>query len=373
MEGSLNAKEEEELWRWLNSNRKNQDVFESRISLTLEGKPLPEGVLSEREALSDVKKRIVAHENRHVRLWWRRSAIASAVVLLVLLGFFSQEWGDRGDGVLNVAGSENVILTLSDGNEVALTENVSRLEDVKGKGFVGVWNGKSLSYQANGFQSLSETFNTVRVPSGKRFSITLSDGSQIEMNSETELRYPVVFKGNERNIELLSGEIYCKIAKNKHKPFYVNSSRLRLRVLGTSFNFSAYQNERKSSAVLVEGSVGIIPRNDVFDIKKAILLDPGEALVYDKMIKKVVKSKVRVADYTAWKDGKLIFKTMPLNELLLRLGRWYGVRIEDRTGRGDSYTYSGTFDEESIEEALDALSKLCDFNFRLTDNGVVVE
>lgn len=101
-------------------------------------------------------------------------------------------------------------------------------------------------------QSTEVKYNTLIVPRGGEFSLELADGTRVWLNAESRLRYPVAFTGKERKVEM-EGEVYFEVAKNKEKPFIVTVNGVDIRVLGTSFNVSAYQEE--VVATLVEGKV----------------------------------------------------------------------------------------------------------------------
>ncbi|BDD08497.1 hypothetical protein FUAX_09290 [Fulvitalea axinellae] len=369
---NLSPSDLQKLHGWINANEENEALFAEMVSARSEKMEKPFPALSEEASIRAVHDQIGQLKSRRIQMWWDVGVAAAIAVLFV----FILNGGPAGGPSQRIAMTDEeevVKLTLSDGTVMLLEEESDSLGQSEGNGFVRTREKSGLAYQKKGFQSIKEKYNTVKVPSGKRFSITLSDGTIVTLNSETELRYPVVFKGMERNIELLSGEIYCDVAKNKDKPFYVNSDRLRLRVLGTSFNFSAYKNENRNRTVLVEGRVAIMPRSKFFDLKKAVALEPGQSMVYDKTTKKVVMETVDVGVYTSWKDGKLIFQDVPLVEILPRLSRWYGRPIEDRTGRISSQGYSGILDKESFDEAILGLSKLCSFQYRYDGEKVIVE
>ena len=91
-------------------------------------------------------------------------------------------------------------------------------------------------------QSAEVKYNTLIVPRGGEFSLELADGTRVWLNTESKLRYPVAFTGEERRVEM-DGEVYFEVAKNREKPFVVTVNGVDIRVLGTSFNVSAYQED----------------------------------------------------------------------------------------------------------------------------------
>ena len=158
------------------------------------------------------------------------------------------------------------------------------------------------------------------VPSGKRSTLQLADGTHIWLNSGTELDFPSEFTGDIREISV-KGEIYIEVAKGQ-KPFYVNTSQFKVQVFGTKFNISAYGENEESSVVLVEGSVEVVSAG-----KEPARLSPNEKATVNAG--EILKETVNVEEYTGWKDGVLIFNRTPISEVLKKIGRYYNVRFEN--------------------------------------------
>ena len=127
------------------------------------------------------------------------------------------------------------------------------------------------------------------------YTLTLSDGTRVYLNAESRLKYPVVFRGTERVVEL-SGEAYFKVSKDALRPFVVKMNGVNVRVLGTSFNVRSYADEGQVVTTLVEGKVKV---NDQ-DI---------------------------VEQYVAWQEGTFVFRNERLENIMKTLGRWYGVEF----------------------------------------------
>ena len=175
--------------------------------------------------------------------------------------------------------------------------------------------------------------NKLVVPAGKRSTLQLADGTQIWLNSGTELDFPSNFTRDTREINV-KGEIYIEVAQGQ-KPFYVNTSQFRVQVHGTKFNISAYGENEENSVVLVEGSVEVVTPG-----QESTWLAPNEKAVVTTG--EVLKETVTVDDYTSWKDGVLTLNKTSVSEMLKKIGRYYNVHFENHCDSVQSAkTYTG--------------------------------
>lgn len=161
------------------------------------------------------------------------------------------------------------------------------------------------------------------VPSGKRERITLPDGSEVWLNSGTLLLYPSDFIGDKREIYLV-GEGYFKVRKRPEQPFIVRTKAMRVQVLGTEFNLSAYSDQEKITTTLEEGSLKILPDDPSV---APCILSPNEQLVYIPSRGKVNVRQVVGSDYSAWKEGGLLFNNDSFEDILKTLERVYNVKV----------------------------------------------
>ena len=160
----------------------------------------------------------------------------------------------------------------------------------------------------------------IYVPKGGEFELVLADGTRIWMNSETELKFPRTFTGDKRQVELVTGEAYFDVRKDKAKPFIVRNKDLDLTVLGTQFNIQNYSDEHEIITTLVEGAVQLSANKTV--------LHPGEQATYNKTTRETQVEMVDTELFTAWREGRLIFKSTRLEIVLKQLSRWYDVKFE---------------------------------------------
>lgn len=165
-----------------------------------------------------------------------------------------------------------------------------------------------------------EEFNQVVVPKGKYTRLTLSDGTQMHVNSGSMVVYPRIFIGERREI-YVEGEVYLEVTPDKTKPFIVKTGQCNVEVLGTSFNINAYKQNKQAEVVLVEGSVKLLDKYD-----HEVLMKPDNLVAINSGHASHVR-RVRAKDYTAWIDGLLILHAEPLKSVFEKLERFFDIPI----------------------------------------------
>jgi transmembrane sensor len=216
----------------------------------------------------------------------------------------------------------------------------------------------------------SETaYHQLMVPSGQQAQLTLSDGTVIWLNSRSKLRYPGKFGRNSRKI-FLEGEAYFEVAHNAHKPFIVNTELLGIKVLGTSFNFSAYPDDPQVKMTLVKGSVSVTGKRN----KEIVRLTPGQTAIYSKTEKKMVLTEGDTELYISWREGQFKFYRMTFEDIARRLSRNFNVTFRIQNDDIRNTTFNGSFyNYESLDQILHILQKNYPFNYTSTKNEIVIK
>ena len=191
-------------------------------------------------------------------------------------------------------------------------------------------------------------------PAGSRTVVQLSDGSEVHLNFGSKLKYPQNFTGDTRGVILL-GEGYFNIAHNPEKPFIVKTGKLNIKALGTKFNVLAYPGEEIIATTLVEGKVMVEQKEANGNIKTIGAMEPGQHVIYNIKNEVVYCTKGSVEKYIAWKDGKLVFDNESLIEVADRLSRMYNVDFEIADNVKD-YSYTVTFVDEPLFQILDLMT-----------------
>lgn len=261
-------------------------------------------------------------------------------------------------------GGNRATLTLADGRTIKLDE--ARDGIVIGAHEITYNDGVSLGVKS-GEEDVRREISTLELttPKGGTYQITLSDGTVVWLNASSTMKYPSLFSGNERLVELI-GEAYFLVAKDADRPFKVRSARQEIEVLGTEFNVSAYPGNRESKTTLVEGLVQI--RNNQSNAKNKLL--PGQQSAIEGASTDV--KEVPVEQYIAWKSGMFHFKHTPFVEMMEQVERWYDIKIIYRNGIPTD-TFSGRMRRDvSLLTVLDLL-KVSRIKFQLDGNKLFIE
>ena len=196
----------------------------------------------------------------------------------------------------------------------------------------------------------TNNWHEITTAQGVRHNLTLADGTEVWLNSGSTLRYPENFEGNERKIEL-KGEAFFDVAKDKAKPFKVQTTDMVITALGTKFNVYAYANNRLAQTTLLEGKVNVELNNK----NKSFILNPNEMAVYTKETNVLVKTPTDANTSIAWIKGKMIFRNMRMDEVVQRLSNHCNIDITIKDKELGKYTYTASFTDENINQILDLL------------------
>lgn len=207
------------------------------------------------------------------------------------------------------------------------------------------------------------TYAEVTTPYGTITRYEMPDRSVVWLNGGSKLRYPNTFDNANRSVTL-EGEAYFEVQANPDSPFYVNTSDgMSVYVYGTRFNVSAYADEECVETVLEEGCVNVLSP----DRKTTLTLSPGEQLIYNRHKSEFVRANIDVYEKTAWREGKLIFRSTPLEEVLKKLSRHFNADVEFHNLSGKDYKYRATFKNETLQQILDYLSKSADIRWHFEE------
>lgn len=199
-------------------------------------------------------------------------------------------------------------------------------------------------------------FQEVKAAYGTRTRLQLADGTNVWLNSGSTLSFPNSFKDENTRCVELNGEGFFQVVENKNKPFIVKTNNLNIKVLGTEFTVSAYEDYSSMTVALEKGKISLIKEIGK-TAKELLVMKPNDVAEYNKNENKVYhRTEVSLEKYSAWKDGKIIFYGDPIETVVQRLEKWYNVDIELKDEVIKKYRFTATFIDESLEQALNLLS-----------------
>lgn len=311
----------------------------------------------------------IKQKNNARRLGWYKFVAAVMIPLMVVaVGYFIRETKQgiepKDTEFASIEpGKSKAILRLADNRVIEITREQETRFDVA-EGIAATNNLSGMVYPEQVAMGKAE-YNVLEVPRGGEYTVTLSDGTVVYLNSGSELRYPVAF-GAERRDVFLSGEGYFEVAKDAERPFFVNADKLKIRVYGTSFNVNTY-NIANVETVLVEGKIGIQGNNAEYTVK------PGQLALYNREKGTMEIRDVDVRPYVAWKEHEFMFDNESLGEIMNTLSLWYDVDVFFQTASLKQLHFTGHLGRyEEVSHILDAISGVTQVKFSVKGRTIIV-
>ncbi|WP_298733236.1 FecR domain-containing protein [uncultured Chitinophaga sp.] len=202
--------------------------------------------------------------------------------------------------------------------------------------------------------------------------LELTDGSKIWLNADSKLTYPEVFTGASREV-YLEGEAFFEVANNEAKPFIIRLHKGTIKVLGTSFNIRAYDNEPVQTSVTT-GKVAFIPKYDENSEQQpdTILITPDVKVTFTQQTGNIVKENTSSQDDKAWTEGRLVFRNATLESIAMELERTFGKKVRFNTETPKHYRLTGSFQHNSLEEIMFYLARSRAFHYEITDSTLTI-
>ena len=343
------------LFEWIEASEENKKYFISlkktwaltALSDTISGESVP--------VLSIRPKNKVLHYLKY----------AAVFVVLIGLSKLAFNWSQK------TASSKEIVLEWADGRSEYLTkDNQTKLVLDDNKKVIAKKFANQIIYFGK-VQDHEVVYNTLKVPYGKRFKLTLSDGTVVSLNSGTTLKYPEQFGINGKRNVYLTGEAFFEVAKDKQHPFIVNANQVDIEVLGTKFNISAYPENPTVNSTLVEGSIQMYEADNKQNV---ILLKPNQMATWQNNSKKITTKEVDPAFYSAWTKGELAFKDTPFSTIAKIIQRTYDVEIINENAVLSKQNFTGTIkiSESSVENILELLKRDTPFNYSVKGNTITI-
>ncbi|MBU2903907.1 FecR family protein [Arenibacter algicola] len=366
----------QQLERWV-SNPKNENLFYEYIKTNALinksiGKYDKKGAKANIVSRINKEKRISRKKFKIINITkYAAVAIFTAIMTTILIysDVLFNSRSNNSTGVVNSnikPGTDKATLLLEDGSVVALEKGSSfQTQNISS-------NGEQIVYEAQGQSSKEIVYNILNIPRGGQFYLKLSDGTEVWLNSESQLKYPVEFLDNKsRIVELVYGEAYFKVSPSKEHlgaKFEVINKAQELEVLGTQFNIKAYKDESNVYTTLVEGKV------QINTLKAKQLLKPNEQLNLNILNSEISVELVDVQNEISWINGIFSFKGKPLKDIMKVLSRWYDVDIIFENKDLESIKFKGTLNKhQAIEEILSIMKSNSINNYEIKDKTIIIK
>ena len=218
----------------------------------------------------------------------------------------------------------------------------------------------------------SHQYNEIYVPYGSKTKVILPDSSTVWLNAGTRLKYPVIFNSNPRHV-FLDGEGFFEVTADRRNPFIVFSNGMNINVFGTKFNVMANADDPVIETTLVEGAIEIQWSKNEAVKQSDISLKPGQKLTLHKEKEQYEIQNMQEEEVSiAWMENKLVFDRERFGDIKIKLERWYGVTIEVNDPEILDYQITGTFEKQTLEQAMEALSIAISYNYTIDKNHVIV-
>lgn len=366
--GDCPEEERNELEKWLSQGEANQKLFTELNS----GDFLKHAVGDRNKELrlrtwKEIERRTIGRRSLGFKLRWVQ--VAAAVLVIGLAGW--SVWllksertvpaVQEADGQIH-SGSSRAIVELADGQQIFLFNDTTLAVDHQG---VQLRNTKdTLSIIGNPSSGAEETeFHIIRIPRGGEYIARLEDGSVVHLNAGSELRIPVNFGVDSRQV-WLKGEAFFDVAHDKKRVFTVHTDKADISVLGTEFDVRAYEDEKEMITTLVQGAVKV--SND----RETDRLKPG----YQARVSaagQISTEKVDVYPFIAWKTGRMVFENAPLEQIMTELQRWYDFEVfYANPGVKEMHFTIDILKYDDISKILNLMEKMQKVTF--TQNGRTV-
>jgi len=363
------------LEKWIDSNE-NIDVFNRFVEIEL----LTTMYMEE----FDVKKakelivgRIKKAKRRKKVIVFQRMAVAASILIIISLSIykFNNIFENKVEIVVIEktieTGESKAILTLENGDQINLDKDKKyQTENVKG-------DGEKLLYAQDDNKSSEDDnikYNYLTIPRGGEYSLLLADGTKVQLNSDSKLKYPTSFiTGKSRDVNLLYGEAYFEVSpSSKHNgaTFNVFSKEQRVNVIGTKFNVRAYNEDNEIATTLIEGIVLI--QNG--KLKKT--LKPNQQSVISEGSDLIMISEVDVSTEISWVNGLFTFEEEPLSEMMKVLARWYAAEIIFENAKQKQLVFTGVLKRtKSIENILKIIQETSkdEIIFEISENKIIIK
>lgn len=328
LNGKCSSEELDQLFRYFGtvSEAELKDMILAEIEKN-EQEPITD---VEQKHLKDLHNRLshqLFKERKSTISLWPRIAAAASIIIAVSAGTYfilhKKQPGQQTAQNQNdlVPGSDKAILKMANGKQVVITGAKNGLLAQQGSTTITKTADGKLTYANSGTNNGTMLYDTLIVPRGGQHQVKFSDGSIAYLNADSKLRIPENFEKSDRTVELISGEADFQVVHNAKSPFCVKVKGQLTEDIGTEFNINAYPEEATIKTTLLEGGVKVSSKG------KSSILKPGQQSAVNPSSNTISVYNADTDEAFAWKNGKFIFSSTPLDHIMKQLSRWYDVEV----------------------------------------------
>ena len=362
--GKSTGVDDEQVEEWLHEDARNQEYYEK-------AKYYFDNYYSGEKEIHQINMKkawddfLVYTKKSRNNIWKRYLQYVAGVVMLLGVGVAllllvgkSEKPSTVVQNQMITPGTVKALLIFHSGSQVSLTDSTV---------FEKVVEEYSNAEDAD--EETEMKYNTVIVPRGGEYSLALSDGTRIKMNSDSKLIFPNKFTGKERRVHL-EGEALFDVTKDKKHPFVVETAKGNVQVLGTLFNVNVYPDEDVMQATLVEGQIAFKGNA----MSRSVELDPGEQVVYNIKNGESHVAKVNTKVYVGWAEGKWFIEGERLEDIMKQLSRWYDVEVFYKNPEAKELVFTGDLEKyNDCEVVLNIISMTTNVMFTVKDRVITVQ
>jgi len=343
-------------------------ILESWVTFgSFGGKVLTDQQMDQR--LTALAKRLPLAGEYH-QLWGRIVLAASILMVLSVIALFYKfntsirDLRKQTAAYANISpGGNTAILTMGNGKKIRLSDAQTGVVVSQ----TGLVYNDGTAVQIIEQKTDRASLQTISTPRGGTYQVTLVDGTKVWLNAASSLTYPSNLNESKQRKVKLEGEGYFEVAKNKSRPFIVESKYQTLEVLGTHFNINSYVEEANIKTTLLEGSVQLFSSDE-----NTIILKPGQQSLIGADKTKVVSVNVEAA--IDWKNGDFVFAGEDFKTTMRKIARWYNVDIIYATDFTENIKLGGWMSRKSkLSTVLNRIEKAGKIHFKIEGRKIIVE
>lgn len=229
----------------------------------------------------------------------------------------------------------------------------------------------SFKYQSvnHGLSSVNQAYNEIFSSVDAITRVSLPDGTDVWLNHNSSLKYPAMFQGDSRTVEL-SGEGYFDVAHNPKIPFIVKSGKIQVVALGTVFNVMAYPEEDRIETSLINGIVELKRTETNGEVIPLLTMKPTDLAIFQKSNNEISTCTINDNRYFAWKEGKLVINNESIDQVAVKLSRWFNVDIQVKDPELRQITYTATFVNETLAQVMELLAMISPVSYSISTREV---